>query len=138
MTIVAGYISVLILLYLFVPQPLLELFRPRDVSPEGFAVIKDTGVVVLRFVAAYLLLDGLYMISTAVLKGAGDTKFIMWSIAGISMLGLVMPLYIGMEIYGLGLYFAWGCLVVFLCQMASVTFGRFRLGRWKSMRVIEQ
>jgi hypothetical protein len=42
-----------------------------------------------------------------------------------------------MEIYGLGLYFAWGCLVVFLCQMASVTFGRFRLGRWKSMRVIE-
>jgi len=138
MTIVAGYISVLILLYLFVPQPLLELFRPRDVSPEGFAVIKDTGVVVLRFVAAYLLFDGLYMISTAVLKGAGDTKFIMWSIAGISMLGLVMPLYIGMEIYGLGLYFAWGCLVVFLFLMASVTLGRFRLGKWKGMRVIEQ
>ena len=56
MVIVAGYISVLILLFLFVPQPLLELFRPRDVSPQDFAVIKGMGVVVLRFVAAYLLL----------------------------------------------------------------------------------
>jgi MATE family multidrug resistance protein len=138
MVIAGGYISVLVLLYLFVPQPLLELFRPGDVSPEGFAVIKGMGVVVLRFVAAYLLLDGLYMISTAVLKGAGDTRFIMWSIAGISMFGLVLPLYIGMAVFGQGLYFAWACLVVFLCQMASVTFWRFRRGKWKTMRVIEQ
>jgi MATE family multidrug resistance protein len=137
MVIAGGYISVLVLLYLFVPQPLLELFRPRDVSPEGFAVIKGMGVVVLRFVAAYLLLDGLYMISTAVLKGAGDTRFIMWSIAVISMFGLVLPLYIGMAVFGQGLYFAWGCLVVFLCQLAAVTFWRFSQGKWKTMRVIE-
>jgi len=138
MVIASGYISVLVLLYLFVPQPLLELFRPRDVSPEGFAVIKGMGGVVLRFVAAYLLLDGLYMISTAVLKGAGDTRFIMWSIAGISMFGLVLPLYIGMAVFGQGLYFAWACLVIFLCQLASVTFWRFSQGKWKTMRVIEQ
>jgi MATE family multidrug resistance protein len=137
MVIAGGYISVLVLLYLFVPQPLLELFRPRDVSPEGFAAIKGMGVVVLRFVAAYLLLDGLYMISTAVLKGAGDTRFIMWSIAVISMFGLVLPLYIGMAVFGQGLYFAWGCLVVFLCQLAAVTFWRFSQGKWKTMRVIE-
>ena len=138
MVIAAGYISVLILLYLFVPQPLLELFRPRDISPESFAHIKGMGVIVLRFVCAYLLLDGLYMISTAVLKGAGDTKFIMWSVGLLSLFGMVMPLYIGMEVYGLGLYFAWSCLVVFLFLLASVTFGRFRLGKWKSMRVIER
>ena len=137
MVIVAGYISVLILLFLFVPQPLLELFRPRDVSPEDFAVIKGMGVVVLRFVAAYLLLDGLYMISTAVLKGAGDTKFIMWSIGLLSFFGMVMPLYVGMEVFGLGLYFAWTCMVVFLFLLASITLGRLRLGKWKSMRVIE-
>jgi len=138
MIIVAGYISVLILLYLLVPQPLLELFRPRDLSPESFGHIKGMGVVVLRFVAAYLLLDGLYMISTAVLKGAGDTKFIMWSVGSLSLFGMVVPLYIGMEIFGLGLYFAWSCLVIFLFLLASVTFGRFRLGKWKRMRVIEQ
>lgn len=138
MVIVAGYISVLILLFLLVPQPLLELFHPRDVNPQDFAVIKGMGVVVLRFVAAYLLLDGLYMISTAVLKGAGDTKFIMWSIGLLSFFGMVVPLYVGMEVFGLGLYFAWSCMVLFLFLLASITLGRLRLGKWKSMRVIEQ
>ncbi|MGB5746595.1 MAG: MATE family efflux transporter [Desulfobacterales bacterium] len=138
MVIVAGYISVLILLFLLVPQPLFELFHPRDVNPQDFAVIKGMGVVVLRFVAAYLLLDGLYMISTAVLKGAGDTKFIMWSIGLLSFFGMVVPLYVGMEVFGLGLHFAWTCMVLFLFLLASITLGRFRLGKWKSMRVIEQ
>ena len=138
MVIVAGDISLLILLFLFVPQTLLDQFRPRDISPENFAVIKSMGIVVLRFVAAYLLLDGLYMISTAVLKGAGDTKFIMWSIGLLSFFGMVVPLYVGMAVFGLGLYFAWSCMVVFLLLLASITLGRFRLGKWKSMRVIEQ
>ncbi len=137
MVIVASYISVLVLLFVFLPQPLLELFRPRDFSPEDFAAIKGVGVVVLRFVAAYLLFDGLYMISTAVLKGAGDTKFIMWSIGLLSFFGMVMPLYIGIEVFGMGLYYAWGCTVFFICQVAVLTFWRFSQGKWKDMRVIE-
>lgn len=136
MVIVASYISVLVLLYVFLPQPLLELFRPRDFSPEDFAAIKGIGVVVLRFVAAYLLFDGLYMISAAVLKGAGDTKFIMWSIGLLSFFGMVMPLYIGIEVFGMGLYYAWGCTVFFICQVAALTFWRFSQGKWKDMRVI--
>ena len=138
MVIAASYISVLIMLYVFFPQPLLELFRPGDVSPDDFAAIKGRGVMVLRFVAAYLLLDGIYMISTAVLKGAGDTRFIMWSIGLISIFGMSLPIYIGIEIYGKGLYYAWGCTVFFICQLAIVTFWRFNQGKWKSMRVIEQ
>jgi len=137
MVIAASYISVLVLLYVCVPQPLLELFRPGDLSPADFAVIKSRGIVVLRFVAAYLLLDGIYMISTAVLKGAGDTKFILWSMGLISFFGMIVPIYIGIEIYGMGLYYAWGCTVFFLCQLAALTFWRFSQGKWKTMRVIE-
>ena len=138
MVIVAAYISVLVLLYVIAPSPLLELFRPGDISPADFAVIKERGIVVLRFVAAYLLLDGIYMISTAVLKGAGDTKFIMWSMGLISFFGMILPIYIGIEFFGLGLYYAWGCTVFFLCQLAVLTFWRFTQGKWKTMRVIEK
>jgi len=138
MVIVAAYISVLVLLYVIAPLPLLELFRPGDISPADFAAIKERGVVVLRFVAAYLLLDGIYMISTAVLKGAGDTKFIMWSMGLISFFGMILPIYIGIEYFGLGLYYAWGCTVFFLCQLAVLTFWRFTQGMWKTMRVIVQ
>ena len=138
MVIAASYISVLVLLYVFLPQPLIELFRPRDFSPGDFAAIKNMGIEVLKFVAAYLLLDGLYMISTAVLKGAGDTKFIMWSMGLISFFGMILPIYIGIEIFGMGIYYAWGCTVFFLCQLAALTFWRFSQGKWKTMRVIEQ
>jgi MATE family multidrug resistance protein len=137
MSIVASYISVLVLLYVLMPQPLLDLFRPRDISPADFAAIRSRGIVVLRFVAAYLLLDGLYMISTAVLKGAGDTRFILWSMGLISFFGMMLPIYIGIEIFGMGLYYAWGCTVFFLCQLAVLTFWRFSQGKWKTMRVIE-
>jgi MATE family multidrug resistance protein len=137
MVIVAAYMAVFILAFVFAPQPLLELFRPRDISPEDFAAIKGMGVVVLRFVAAYLLLDGLYMISTAVLKGAGDTRFIMWSMGVLSIFGMILPMYIGIEVFGQGLYFAWGWSVFFLLQLASVTCWRFYQGKWKTMRVIE-
>jgi MATE family multidrug resistance protein len=73
-----------------------------------------------------------------VLKGAGDTRFLMWSIGLISIFGMSLPIYIGLEIYGMGLYYAWGCTVFFICQLALVTFWRFKQGKWKSMRVIER
>jgi MATE family multidrug resistance protein len=138
MVIVASYITVFILAYTLMPQPLLEIFRPRDISPEDFAAIKGMGVVVLRFVAAYLLLDGLYMISTAVLKGAGDTRFVMWSMGVLSIFGMILPVYIGIEYLGGGIYFAWACTVFFLFQLAPVTYWRFYKGKWKNMRVIER
>ncbi|MGD9136787.1 MAG: MATE family efflux transporter [Desulfobacterales bacterium] len=138
MVIVASYITVFILAYTLIPQPLLEIFRPRDISPEDFTAIKGMGVVVLRFVAAYLLLDGLYMISTAVLKGAGDTRFVMWSMGVLSIFGMMLPVYIGIEYFGRGIYFAWACTVFFLFQLAAVTYWRFYKGKWKTMRVIER
>ena len=41
LVIVASYISVLVLLYLFLPEPLLELFRSRDIRPADFEAIKE-------------------------------------------------------------------------------------------------
>lgn len=66
---------------------MLRIYYSLQFSPEEFAAIKGFGAAVLRFVAAYLLLDGVYVISTAVLKGVGDTRFIMWNI------GLIFPFW---------------------------------------------
>ncbi len=75
--IVLGYIFILLILFLFLPQPLLELFQPRHLASENFAPIISIGIVLLRFVAAYIFFDALYMVCIGVLKGAGDTRFIM-------------------------------------------------------------
>ena len=135
--IVLFYIFLLLLLFLLVPRPLLELFRPNQMTPAGYAVIREAGVILLRFVSVYLFFDALYMVCIGVLKGAGDTRFIMWSIGLLSLIVMILPIYIGVEIFGAGLYYAWSCATCFIFFLFAASFWRYRQGRWKKVRVIE-
>ena len=135
--IVLGYIFILLILFLFLPQPLLELFRPRHLAPENFAPIVSIGIILLRFVAAYIFFDALYMVCIGVLKGAGDTRFIMCSIGALSLAIMILPVYIGVEVFGAGLYYAWSCATAFVFFLFTVSFWRYRQGHWKNVRVIE-
>jgi MATE family multidrug resistance protein len=135
--IVLGYIFILLILFLFLPQPLLELFRPRHLAPENFAAIISIGIILLRFVAAYIFFDALYMVCIGVLKGAGDTRFIMLSIGALSLVIMILPVYIGVEVFGAGLYYAWSCATGFVFFLFATSYWRYRQGRWKSLRVIE-
>jgi MATE family multidrug resistance protein len=137
MHIVLGYIFILLILFLFLPQPLLELFRPRHLTPENFAPIISIGINLLRFVAAYIFFDALYMVCIGVLKGAGDTRFIMWSIGILSLVAMILPVYIGVEVFGAGLYFGWSCATAFVFFLFITSYWRYRQGRWRAVRVIE-
>ena len=134
--IVLGYIFLLFILFLFLPQPMLELFRPRHLAPENFAPIIEMGIILLRFVAAYIFFDALYMVFIGVLKGAGDTRFIMCSIGVLSLVIMILPIYIGVEVFGAGLYYAWSCTISFVFCLFVVSFWRYLQGRWKNVRVI--
>jgi len=127
----------IVLGYIFLPQPLLALFRPRHLAPENFAPIVSIGIILLRFVAAYIFFDALYMVCIGVLKGAGDTRFIMFSIGVLSLAIMIMPVYIGVEVFGAGLYYAWSCATGFVFFLFGVSYWRYRQGRWKHVRVIE-
>ena len=136
--IVLFYISLLFVLFLAYPEPLLELFRSRNTSPQDFAAIRQTGILLLRFVSAYIFFDALYMVCIGVLKGAGDTRFIMWSIGILSLIVMIMPVYIGVQIFGAGLTYAWSCATGFVFFLFITSYWRYRQGRWKEVRVIEE
>jgi MATE family multidrug resistance protein len=72
-----------------------------------------------------------------VLKGAGDTRFIMCSIGVLSLVIMILPIYIGVEVFGAGLYYAWSCTISFVFCLFVVSFWRYFQGRWKHLRVIE-
>ena len=117
---------------------LLDLFRPENLSPEDFAAMRTLGVILLRIVCCYLFFDALYMICIGVLKGAGDTRFIMWSITLVSLFALALPMYIGIVYFNRGIYFAWVMLTLFVFLLFVMSFGRYLQGKWKTMRVIER
>ena len=134
--VVLVYIFILLVVFLLIPQPLLALFRPAHLTSEAFAGIAELGIVLLRFVAAYLFFDALYMVCIGVLKGAGDTRFIMWSIGTLSLAVMILPIYIGVEVFNAGIFFAWSCATCYVILLFAVSFWRFRQGRWKQLRVV--
>jgi MATE family multidrug resistance protein len=78
------------------------------------------------------------MICIGVLKGAGDTRFIMWSITLVSLFALMLPMYVGIVYFNGGIYFAWTMLTLFVFLLFVMSFGRYLQGKWKTMRVIEK
>ena len=95
------------------------------------------GRVLLIFVASYTVSDGLAIVYSAALRGAGDTTFILIITGILSWAVMVLPVYLGLT------YFSWGVIESFACVMAyilAVTLAfylRYRGGKWKTMRVIE-
>jgi MATE family multidrug resistance protein len=136
--IVLVYIALLFVFFLLFPGPLLELFQPQDSVSDHFVAIRQLGTILLRFVSAYIFFDALYMVCIGVLKGAGDTRFIMWSIGILSLAVMILPLYIGVQLFGAGLYYAWGCATLFVFFLFVTSLWRYRQGSWKELRVIEQ
>ena len=132
------YIAILDIIYIFAPHSILSLFIPSDPASQAYGAISTMGSTLLRIVAAYVLLDALYMIFVGALRGAGDTRFIMWSI-GIASLGvMVAPVFIGIEFFQMGVYYAWGCVTLFVASLFGLSFWRYRQAKWQHMLVIGQ
>jgi MATE family multidrug resistance protein len=56
----------------------------------------------------------------------------------LSAVVLVFPAYIAIVVLGYGLNIAWGIGTAYVVVLGFVFFLRFRHGKWKTMRVIEQ
>ena len=134
--ILLAYTLVLDLLFLSVPHWLLDLFLAVDNGGPPHTDLIDQGVVVMRIMALFISFDAMYFTFVGVLKGAGDTRFIMWSIGLATLLVMVLPMILIVELTAWGLYACWLNLTVYVVSLFSVTLWRFRQGKWKMIRVI--
>lgn len=125
----------LMIFYIFFPELLIYAYTIYS-NPEDIAPIKDMTIVILRFVALYLMFDGVNLIFMSAIKGAGDTIFLM---AATIVMAPILPLscYVGIKWYGLGLYGCWTIMTIWICVFALIFMVRFWSGRWKTKRVIE-
>jgi MATE family multidrug resistance protein len=130
------YIFAVGIMFIVWPEVIIALFIPGGDSSGAYGPVIETGAVLMRIMACYLFFDALYMVFAGVLKGAGDTRFIMWSIAGAATFCFILPLYVGIELLGKGVYFAWGCVLFFILTLFALSAWRYATGCWKSMLVI--
>jgi MATE family, multidrug efflux pump len=132
------YMIFLAMVFVLAPEPLLRLFRADQRTPAEYAHILALGVILLRFVAAFSFFDALNLIFSSAIKGAGDTRFIMWTIAALSLGVMIIPVYVAVEVLGAGIYAAWTLATVYACALGLAFMLRYRQGKWKRMRVIEE
>lgn len=133
-----AYMGSISLLFVATPGIFLQGFFLEHAGEAADApAVWALTVQLMRFVAAYNLFDAVAIIFVSVLRGAGDTRFVMFVsicmaslLAGGTALGI---LELGMNVYG-----AWWFVTAWVWTLAAVYYLRYRTGRWRAMRVIEQ
>lgn len=131
------YTALTAFVYLFLPGPLLALFEDVRHGAETSSSIRDLGAVLLRFVAVFSFFDALNLVFSGAIKGAGDTRFIMWTVGAVSLGVMILPVYLAIEVFKAGIYTAWTLLTLYSFALGTAFLLRYRRGKWMTMRVIE-
>ena len=132
------YMMLVSAVFLLTPRPLLDLFKSGASSALEYAQIRELGVILLRFVAVFCLFDSLNLVFSGAIKGAGDTRFIMWTVGAMSLGMMILPTYLAVEVFGGGLFTVWTIATLYVCALGVAFMVRYKQGKWKKMRVIEE
>ena len=136
--ILLSYILLIDLLFFLAPQWVIKLFATAESTGPFYEQILDQGVVIIRIMAFFISFDALYFSFIGVLKGAGDTRFIMWSIGITTLVVMILPITIGIIFLGWEIYACWILLTLYVLSLCTISFLRYRQGKWKNIRVIEK
>jgi MATE family multidrug resistance protein len=131
------YMASIAAAYVLVPGLFLRPFAAQA-DPQTFEPVRRIAVTLLRFVAVYSLFDTMNIIFASAIKGAGDTRYVMFMIVIVSFLGLVAPSYVALVVLGGGVYVGWTIASIYISVLGLAFLRRFLGGKWKSMRVIEE
>src|SRR5690606_17002806 len=108
----------------------------RGASAAEFAEVRDLTIVLLRFVAVYCLFDATQLTFVSALKGAGDTRFVLFVAIVLTTASIVIG-KLAEHYWHWGVYGWWYVMTGWICAMAVVYGLRFWHGGWRTMRVIE-
>ncbi len=132
-----AYMLLISALYIFVPQVFLGAFLLDGTARETDGQVRELALTLLKFVAAYNLFDAIGMVFVGALKGAGDTRFVLFVSMVLATL-LIGASWLAIEVMELRLYGSWTIITLWIWLMGSIYFIRFLGGKWRQMRVIEE
>ena len=115
-------------LFMFFPRQIMGIFSS---SPETI----ELGVTAFRLLGAFQLLDGVGIVLSRTLQGAGSTVYVM--ICEIICVWVVMiPFsWLAVERYGGSMTVAWMGLYLYMIAFSLMMTWKFREGGWKKVRI---
>jgi Na+-driven multidrug efflux pump len=126
-----GIMSAMGLLFFFFPYLLVRAFTPDP------AVI-SLGTLFLKVVAAIQIPLAITMVLSGSLKGAGDTRYLLGvTFVGAWLVRIPAGFYV-VSVRKWGIIFLWGVMILDWTVRMFMVLLRYRSGRWKSIRVVQE
>ena len=144
--VVIAYTTMMGLCFIFFPRVIFMMF-----GVEGGAVAVLARKM-LWFITGYLIFDGFMLVYSNAIKGAGDTRFAMWTGVVLAWMLYALPCaaaywlcHTPWMMARLGeaaaksvcVWTMWSICVIYIVTTGVVFYLRYRAGKWKKMRVIE-
>jgi multidrug resistance protein, MATE family len=128
------YSGVVLVLFLGIPETLVRVFHPdsRDVAFEDAVPL---AISMIRIASLYVLAQAIMVALIGTLRGAGDTFYTMLVSVGANWTFLPM-LYLTLYVLKFSVPVGWFVLVVIYLVFCWVMFKRFKIGKWKLLRMI--
>ena len=140
------YSAVMMVIFIIFPGIILKMFNLESES------VRHLAKIMLIFTSGYLLFDAFNILYGNAIRGAGDTRFAMW--IGIAMGWLLFALpcsaaywyFSGSHALGvfgseraqeLCTWTLWWICDIYIIQLGSAFYLRYRHGKWKTMNVID-
>lgn len=123
-----SYSSVLGLIYILFRFPLVEVFAP----PTGdFSEIRTLATFMMVGLSCYTMADAIIQVAGGVLRGAGDTRWVMLTSTALHWIMLVIQ-YLVIRVWDFGPKASWlvFCLLIVAIAVAFVL--RLLSGRWRT------
>ena len=117
------------ILFFFFPYALLRAFTNDE-------DVVELGTLFLRIVAILQIPLALTMVLAGSLRGAGDTRFIMWATT-IGMWGVRVPLAVltGL-LFKLDILYVWSAMIADWTVRMGLLLWRYQSERWKAIQVL--
>ena len=115
-----------------------SLFTDRGPAAVKLSDVLPVGRYLLMLMALWGLLDAVNLIISGALKGAGDTRFVMYYSVLMNWCGWLAGECVIIFVFHGGLIAAWIWLAIYVMLTSIGFLWRFRGGRWKTIDLLER
>ncbi len=128
-----AYGAVLATVYILFRYPLVEVFAP----PSGdFTAIRELSAFMMIGLSSYVLADAVIIVSGGVLRGAGDTRWLMVASVSLHWAMLIAQFFI-IRVFGFSPKVSWLAFVAMILAITVVYALRLKGDRWRDPEVLE-
>ena len=114
-------------------RPILAMFAPADAAvAEKFYSL---GFVLVVLMATWQIFDAADVVVAGALKGAGDTKFVMWWMVAAAF-GFWLPQVWLVKVFHNTMPALWGTMVVYVMTICAGEIIRWRRGKWQTIKLV--